>query len=705
MQQADPAVPGHRRAYGATRHDRAATLDTCSLPPRLLPTVDAHRRLRGPYTAAGAVVRALVPEVLTRDPDLLRRHDIEILSVAPELASIMPNSRQTLTSMALPTERTRYYARLRTRRISNGLVEFVRDALPVLGHDGPRCLVVENTDHAEVTDEEFLATLVRRVDPGTLTVVLCGTEPPDPDGDLAPVLGRHTTVLPVTAAGTAPPAGPEEAAWRWVAADGLLDGPDAEAALTAYEALPTAERAALHDRRAAQLREAAEFTLTLGALPYHLERGSAPETEAVAALWAASDHCLVNGFYPAVVDYGRRGLALVDGRADTRQWWKFAVQLGLALSILSRTKEAEAVYDEARLLSTDPVVHMACAYSTAMLYTRHNDPADRDEKKAKALLNGAIATASLLEGRVERAFQSAFYKNGRALVEVNLGDPQEALRLVTECVDDLDAKLTPDEHRLHRSVLKNNRARVYTGLGRLDDALADYAIVIEEDPNHAEHYLERGNLLRRLGRTEEALADYARAIRLSPPFPEIYYNRGDLRLSAGDVDGALADFSYVIEQDPEFVDAYINRAGIHLEAGDTAAALADARTGLRLEPDNAHLHAAVGQALAEEGDLAGAEAAYDRAVAGDPDLVSALSGRAGVRYDAGRPQDALEDLCRAVELDPKDAALRYNRAFLYGETGSRPEALADLELAAVLDPEDADIAAALTALRESPAAP
>ncbi|MFR9797284.1 tetratricopeptide repeat protein [Streptomyces sp. MS06] len=707
MQQADPTAPGHLRCHGGTRRSRAAAVGARRLPPGLLEPVDAHRRLRGPYTAAGTVARALVPAVLAADPELVRRHDIELLSVAPELADLVPNSRETLTSMALPAERTRFYARLRTRRIAGGLVEFVRDALPALGHDGPRCLLVENVEHAEATDREFLAALLRRVDADVLTVVLCGAHAPDPGGVLASVLEHRTTEVAVRPDDSAPAAdagdgGDEEQARRWVEADGLLDGPDGEAARRAYRSLPDADRAALHDRRAARLREAEEFSLALGALPYHLERGSDPVAEAVPALWTASDHCLVNGFYDAVVDYGRRGQRLVDGRQDSGRWWRFGVQLGLALSILGRTKEAEAVYDEARLLSTDPAVHMACAYSTAMLYTRHNDPADRDEKKAKALLNGAIATASLLQDRVERAFQSAFYRNGRALVEVNLGDPQEALRLVTECIEDLDERLTPDEHRLHRSVLKNNRARVYAGLGRLDDALADYAVVIEQDPNHAEHYLERGNLFRRLGRTGEALADYSRALSLSPPFPEIYYNRGDLRLNEGDVDGALADFGYVIEQDPEFVDAYINRCAIHLEAGDPAAALADARAGLRVDPDNAHLHAAVGQALTESGEPGEAEAAYDRAVAADPDLVSALSGRAGVRYEAGRLQDALADLCRAVELAPKDPALRYNRAFLHQEAGHRQEALDDLELAAVLDPEDAETAEALAALRGRP---
>ncbi|MEU6281141.1 tetratricopeptide repeat protein [Streptomyces sp. NPDC047028] len=708
MQQADSAPLAHLRLQGGTRHDRAAAVDGLPLPPpvlpALLPPVDCHRRLRGPYTAAGTIARALVPAVLAADPDLVRRHDIELLSAAPELSSIVPNSRETLTSMALPAERTRFYARLRTRRIANGLAEFVRDALPALGHDGPRRLVLENAEHAETTDQEFLATLIRRVAPDTLTVVLCGAEAPDPDGDLAPALERHTTAVPVPPAGPGPAQPTDAPALQWVAADGLLDGPSGEAARTAYEALPAGDRAALHDRRAAELREAAEFTLTLGALPYHLERGTAPATEALPALWAASDHCLVNGFYTAVVDYDRRGHQLVDGREDTAQWWKFAVQLGLALSILGETKEAEAVYDKARLLSTDPAVHMACAYSTAMLYTRHNDPADRDENKAKSLLNGAIATASLLPDRVARAFQSAFYKNGRALVEVNLGDPLEALRLVTECIDDLDRRLTPDEHRLHRSVLRNNRARVYSGLGRIEEALTDYAVVIEQDPNHAEHYLERGNLYRRQGRGEEALADYTRALTLSPPFPEIYYNRGDLRLTEGDVEGALADFSYVIEQDPEFVDAYINRAGIHLDAGDQAAALADARTGLLLDPANAYLHAAAGQALAETGELAEAEASYDRAIDADPTLVSALSGRAAVHYESGHRDKALADLTRAVDLDPKDPALRYNRALLHQEAGHRDEALADLELAAVLDPEDPEITEALAALRAPDAA-
>jgi tetratricopeptide (TPR) repeat protein len=681
----------HRFVRGGLRRDRAVAVDALGLPPQIVPTVDAHQRLRGPYTAAGAIVRALAPDLVQRDPALVTRYDIELLSAAPDLSTIVPNSRETLTSMALPAERTRYYAQLRSSRIANGLVEFIRDGQPD-GRVGT--LVVENVEHAEKTDLEFLAAALRRLDPAQLTVVVC-TGPAGTDDDvLLAALEAYAEPVPV---GETDPAGaPEADAEAYVWTDCTSDEP---ALIEAYAALPDDVRRALHDRRVAELAAIDDVTLGYGAIPFHLEQGTDCAAAAADALFAAEDHALVNGYYPAVVEYARRGLALVDVKSNEDLWWRFTVQVGLALSVLARTHEAMDVYNDARFMSMNPSVHMHSAYSTAMLYTRHNVPEERDEKLAKSWLNSAIATAALIPDPSERAFQSAFFRNGLALVEVNLGAPSEALRLVDWCIDHLDRLLQPHEHRLHRSVLKNNRARVYLSLGRLDDALADYAIVIRDDPNHAEHYLERGNILRRLGRTEEAFADYDNALRLSPPFPEIYYNRGDLRMTVGDVDGAMEDFSYVIELNPEFVDAYVNRAGAYLDQGDIDAAYADAIAGLALDPDNAYLLVALGQVHAERGDHEAAKAAYDHALDVAPELLTALSGRATLAYQMGELDAAMDDLVRAVDLDPEDALLRYNRAFVYQGSGRWDEALADLDVAVGLAPDDPEIIAARESCR------
>ena len=683
-------MPQHLWITGGRRADRERAIAELQLPTLLLPVVDAHRRLRGPYTAAGAVVRDLVR--VGRDPDLVRRYDIELLSAAPDLAPVIPSSRETLTSMAIPAERTRFYALLRTKRIANGLVEFVTGALS--GRE-PCTLVVENVDQADPTDLEFLAAALRRVDPGCLTLVICSRT-----RDLPGEVGLDVEAMVVPAedgrAGTGAPGSESELAWEFVRTDGTSDDP---AVVAAYEALDPGERALRHDRRAAVLRAGGEQLVRLGALPYHLEHGSDPAGAGARALRAAQDYCVCMGFYEATADYGRRGLALVDPAAQPELWWKFVIAQGLAWSILGLTHEALALFDQARLVSIDPNVHMAAAYSTAMLYTRHNVPAERDQGTAKAWLNAAIATASLVADPSDRAFQGAFYRNGLALVEMNLGSPAEALRLVDECISGLDRDLRPDEHRLHRSVLKNNRARVYVALGRLDDALADYAVVIAEDPNHAEHYLERGNIFRRLGRHDEAAADYATAMRLSPPFPEIYYNRGDLRLSTGDERGALADFSYALELDPGLVDAYVNRAGMYLESGSIELARQDAVAGLRYDPDNAHLHTVIGGVLVAAEDGPAAIAAYDRALAADPALVAAWAGRAEAQLQAGDSLGAIGSLTRALEVT-EDAALLFNRAAAFGSAERWADAKADLTRARELDPEDPEISEQLRACEE-----
>lgn len=89
--------------------------------------VDCHRRLRGPYTGAGSLMRALVPAVHAERPDLVARHAIEILAVAPELEPLVYPAPETLTSIAPTAERTRWYSRYRTRRMAHGLVDFLKD--------------------------------------------------------------------------------------------------------------------------------------------------------------------------------------------------------------------------------------------------------------------------------------------------------------------------------------------------------------------------------------------------------------------------------------------------------------------------------------------------------------------------------------------------------------------------------------------------
>ncbi|WP_250563978.1 tetratricopeptide repeat protein [Sphaerisporangium fuscum] len=472
---------------------------------------------------------------------------------------------------------------------------------------------------------------------------------------------------------------------RYVASDGIADDPET---IRAYQALPPAERARLHDQRADELAATGEPSWALGAIPFHRERGSDPTGAGVEALWSALDHCMGEGFLEAAADLGLRGLKLAE--PGSGRWWNFIQGTATALAGAGRRDEARELYERARRTSTDAEVHSASAYGRAMLDARHPDPARRDLGRAQGWINEAIAISELLPDRAVRAFKLGFDLNGKALIEMRGGHIDRALALVDSAIALAEADLPPGRHLVHRMILRANRAQLLGMLGSPGDALAEFDAAIAMDPLYSDYYLDRGNLLYQMGRTEAALADYETAIRLSPPLPEGYYNRAQLLLSTGDLEGAKADLDHVLELDPGYLDAYINRAGLLVQFGLDEHARADVEAGLALAPGNPHLSCVLGQLEMTAGRLVEAAAAFDVAIAGAPGLVSAWASRASLRYEAGDLEGAVADLTRAIELG-EDAALYFNRALALKSLGRPAEAMDDLDRAYALDPEDPDI--------------
>ncbi len=680
--RAQPGLPG-----------AASARDLTELPPPLLPSVNAHRRLRGPYTAAGTIMRALVPEALCRLPDLVSAHAIEILSAAPELRDVINSKHPLLPSTSPDQDITRFFSRLRTLRLAHGLTEFLRDHVCAAGR-APVSLTLRHADEADQTDQEFIAVLLRRLDPGLITLVvgtaseLAGSPA---DGPLAQALTRYAHAAglpaPLSGNGRSPAAGTDtrQLAAAYVADDCLGADP---APRTAYENLPDWLRRRLHDGRAAELAMTGEYSWRLGAIPYHLERGSKPESGA-AALREALGYCLDRGFYAAAIDLGGRGRAIAgwSDDPDTRYW--LTTRLTTALVALGRPDEAEVLYDEVRRNTTDPGVHMSAAYSTAILLTRHYEEERRDHDRARGWLNEAIAIAALLPGSPRLALQKVFSKVGLALIENHLGNGEAALRLVSEGLELLPAGADPGEHRLPRSALHLRRVQTYAALGRMDAAVAEYGLVLEADPNYAEYHLELGNMLRVLGRDDEALAEYETAIGLSPPFAEAYYNRADLRAARGDLQGALADFRYVVELAPDNVDAHINLAGILVQSGDAQAASHAVDEGLAIAPGDAHLLCLRGQLDLAGGRLGQAKAALDAAIGSDPELAEAWATRGTLAFEARDLAGALADLSRAWEMS-RDTTVLYNRAVVNQELSNWNEAIADFGEVLEQDPGEAE---------------
>jgi tetratricopeptide (TPR) repeat protein len=643
--------------------------------------IRCHRRLRGPYTGGGALVRAIVPDLMARDASLVIARAAEVTAIAPDLAGLLPAPR-TLTETASPRERTRFYPASRTVRLSHGVTELVLDWARVM-HPGGTVIAFAELDDADPTDHELVSLLLRRCSPELVTVVAEASD--GADDALRQALDTYACRVAVVPL----PAGQPRAADPQLFIDS--DGTSQDPALSrAYGELPAGERARRHTARAEQLAASGEPGVRLGAIPYHLERGTDPAGAGVDAIVAAIDDCFARGCYEAAAELAVRGRRIVRREERPKPYWSLTHKLGVCLSYLDRGHEAKEYFSEIRRVSADGDVHMHNSYQMAMLYTRHLPREDHDEDQALEWVNNSIAISDRHPDPKWRVFFGAFARNARALVELHRQDPDAALALVNEAITMTDIDLGPDEQLLHRSVLVYNRAQILAAGGDHAAALRDYEEVIARDPEYGDYYFERAAVQRAAGKFREALADYGTAIRLSPPFHEAHYNRADVRRELGEDDEARRDLDYALELEPDHVDSLVNRADLLLALGFTDLARGDIEHGLSLDPGNVNLLTAQGTLLADAGEVDGAYQSYTAAVREDPAFAAAWANRAVLCYSAGRPAEAAADLDQAIAL-VDDPALRANRAIALQDLGEHQRALADLDIAVATVPGDPDL--------------
>jgi len=690
-------MSSHLRIIGPLQRNRGSAWEGSAAAGVTLVS-DCHSRLRGIYTGANTLLRQLVPLVYDNDPELVHVHATEILYVAPELDRLIAPEVFRPIPVEVYREHQRFfvqaYSTARSLLIAHSVISFLKKCanLPYIGH--LNCYF-ENVHEADELDHEFLAILVRRADPTSLTVGVGVTEA-SLSAALATALDRHTR--PLSADGLdrrdvdqrlqdASAAVREAWAQAFVDSDGTSDEP---VELAAYALAAVDDRRRWHDQRADVLEGQDDFGLRLGAIPYHRAHGRFASTLGAAAYTAATQYVTDVGYFEAAVRIGDLGRALVDRATQLRDYRSLFLDQDIPLLSLRRADDARRVYEELRAFSDEPRVQAHVSYGMAMLYVRFYPPERRDLTQARAWINNSLALSRTLPDVALRPLLTAFQMNGMALVEYRLGNFDEAIRLETEAMELLDGQPGPRGYEvyLRRALLAFNRAQVYRTVGRYEEAVADISTVIDMFPHEADGYYERGHAHRGAGRVEEALADYGRAIDRHAA-PEAYFNRAGLLFELGREQDSLADYDTVLELDPDHVDTLLNRAGIHYDRGDYDQARRDVEHGLRLEPGSSQLLCTLGLLEQAEGRPEAARRTLTRAIERDPSQTAAWTNRAVVAFEAGDVDAAIADLTEALALGD-DAAIRYNRAVAYQQSQQWRQAVDDFDQALLLDGSDAE---------------
>jgi protein O-GlcNAc transferase len=223
--------------------------------------------------------------------------------------------------------------------------------------------------------------------------------------------------------------------------------------------------------------------------------------------------------------------------------------------------------------------------------------------------------------------------------------------------------------------------------GRLDEAAAVYAQILEQEPGNFGALQFLGVLRGQQGRYVEALRLIESALGLQPQDFGALGNYGQTLMAAGRTQDALSAFDRALTVRPNFFEALYNKGTALSQLGRFAEAVSSFEKALALRPGNAHCLYNRGLAMAALGWLDDALASYDQALGSNPGFVEALDNRGNVLRALGRPGEALESYDKALSLRSGSFRILYNRAVALSDLKRDEEAAAGYEQALALQPE------------------
>jgi len=153
--------------------------------------------------------------------------------------------------------------------------------------------------------------------------------------------------------------------------------------------------------------------------------------------------------------------------------------------------------------------------------------------------------------------------------------------------------------------------------------------------------------LARKGRSDDAMVHYEEAIRLQPDYADAYYNRGNVLLAKGRIDEAIADWEKALQMHPNDADAHTSLGNALLQKGSLREAIAHYVTAQALAPEDPHSRNNVAWVLATASDSSIRDGA--RAVGFAQEAVQLSGGReprflrtlAAAYAESGRFSEAL----------------------------------------------------------------
>ncbi|MDP8239497.1 MAG: tetratricopeptide repeat protein [Candidatus Hatepunaea meridiana] len=131
------------------------------------------------------------------------------------------------------------------------------------------------------------------------------------------------------------------------------------------------------------------------------------------------------------------------------------------------------------------------------------------------------------------------------------------------------------------------RGQAYLEKGEIDQAISDFSLYKEINPEATAAYSSLGDAYRMKGELDEALTEYTKAIEMSPDLDKLYAGRGKVLIDKGDFQSALKDLCKAISFNTRKGEFYFHRGIAYQKTGKTINARRDFQVAKELGYEDA----------------------------------------------------------------------------------------------------------------------
>ena len=149
-----------------------------------------------------------------------------------------------------------------------------------------------------------------------------------------------------------------------------------------------------------------------------------------------------------------------------------------------------------------------------------------------------------------------------------------------------------------RSVTHYNLGNELFGVGRLDEAIAEFRTAIELDRDNAFATHNLGAARAGQGDLEAAVVQYRKALAINPSYVQAHFNLGRSLLELEDAAGAIEHFEVGLGIEPRHAMVHNELGEIHLDRREWSKAFERFELSLRLQPDTSVTRANLDKARA-----------------------------------------------------------------------------------------------------------